>query len=110
MQRDYVLNSAPKLKSEFFRRLREEIRNGNLCEVCQYEELKDNQVSKEFIEDMMKDEKDFIDILHTKDKNDIPLMYQLTLVVCEGTIQYILGHTTFKRICSDQELYNQYFY
>lgn len=110
MQRDYVLNSAPKLKSEFFRRLREEIRNGNLCEVCQYEELKDNQVSKEFIEDMMKDEKDFIDILHTKDKNDIPLMYQLTLVVSEGTIQYILGHTTFKRICSDQELYYQYFY
>lgn len=110
MQRDYVLNSGPKLKSEFFRRLREEIRNGNLCEVCQYEELKDNQVSKEFIEDMMKDEKDFIDILHTKDKNDIPLMYQLTLVVCEGTIQYILGHTTFKRICSDLELYNQYFY
>ncbi|XP_065927268.1 serine/threonine-protein phosphatase 6 regulatory ankyrin repeat subunit A-like [Magallana gigas] len=110
MHRDYVLNFAPKLKSEFFKRLREELRNGNLCEVCQYEELKDNQVSKEFIEDMMKVEKDFIDILHTKDKNDIPLMHQLTLVVCEGTIQYILGHTTFKRICSDQELYNQYFY
>lgn len=35
---------------------------------------------------MMKDEKDFIDILYIKDKNDIFLMYQLIFVVCEGMI------------------------
>lgn len=110
MHRDYVLKLAPILKSVFFKRLREEIKNGNLCEVCQYEELKDIIVSKEFIEHMMADEGDFINILHTTDENKFPLMYKLTLVVCEETIQYLLGHATMKRICSDQELYNQYFY
>lgn len=105
--RFYVLKKAT---SVFFKRLRGEIKNGNLREVCQYEELKDNQVSKEFIGHMMSDESDFINILHTKDENDFPFMYQLTLVLCEETIQYLLGHTTMKRICSDQELYNQYFY
>lgn len=100
---------APNLQEHFMRRLQQEIKNGYTREVCEYEELKNKIVSKMLLEQVVKDDADFKDLLSTK-SDDFPFMYWFTLAACNETVKDLLGHEHLKRICSERELYEQHFF
>lgn len=111
MHSRYFLDLNPIFQEHFIRRLREEIKTGNVCEVCEFRGLKNKQVAGKILSNLISDASDFKDILNTKDNNDdLPFIYWFTFAASNKTIMDLLRHETLKTVCSQKELYDQHFF
>lgn len=111
MHSKYFLSLDPIFQKHFIRRLREEIKTGNVCKVCEFRELNNRQVSITILSHLISDASDFKDILNTKNtNNDLPFIYWFTFAANNKTIMYLLRHNTLMTVCSEEELYDQQFF
>lgn len=111
MHSKYFLELNPIFQEHFIRRLREEIKTGNVCEVCEFRGLNNRQVASKILSNLISDASDFKDILNTKNNNDdLPFIYWFTFAASNKTIMDLLRHETLMTVCSKRELYDQHFF
>lgn len=111
MQTEYFLSLEPKYQEHFIRRVRKEIKIGNVYVVCEYKELRDKEVSQQVLKYFMENETDVKDILNSKNDDDgLPFIYWFTRAACNETVRNLLEHETIKRVCSDREMFELHFF
>lgn len=111
MHKEYFLSLAQELQTYFMKRLRLEIKKGNMCEVCEFEQLNDIYVSNAFLREAIIDVDGLKDLLATKNDDGLPFIYLFTLGACNETVMALLRHDTMKLACPEiEELYEQHFY
>lgn len=111
MHRKYFLQLEPVFQDLFIRRLETEIEAGNFCKVCEFEELKDREVSKKLLLHFMTNTSDFKNLLNTKNnRGSLPFIYWFTMAACNKTILDLLSHKPLSKVCSNEELYEHHFF
>lgn len=111
MFRSYFLELEPVFQDLFIRRLETEIKAGNFCKVCEFEELKDREVSKKILLHFMKNTSDLKNLLNTKNnRGDLPFIYCFTLAACNKTVLDLLSHKPLSEVFSIEELYEHHFF
>lgn len=111
MQTEYFLSLEPKYQEHFIRRVRKEIKIGNVYVVCEYKELRDKEVSQQVLKYFMENETDVKDILNSKNDDDgLPFIYWFTRAACNETVRNLLEHETIKLVCSDREMFELHFF
>lgn len=88
-----------------------EIKVGNFCKVCEFEEFKDREVFKKILLYFMKNIFDLKNLLNMKNnRGDLFFIYCFILVVCNKIVLDFLSYKFLSEVFLIEEFYEYYFF